>query len=1790
MSLPPVVTKSWYHTGTWKTGKSLLAHYEQEWFDPSAVAPPSPPVGETATPYAAEPRLAASAMPQGVSALEHHQAYRALAGQLLRQEVYAEDGSDDEDRPYVVTQQRYSVRQMQPRRHVASMNGGNGGDGSSGGNGGAAKAVDQPYGAFLSHPLESLSIQYERNPADPRIGHELVLEVDHLGYPVKTATAAYGRKDAAALDPSVPVDPNAPPPPPSAPAPDPFHQKSGHLSASIVTLHHRLTDIGAGAGFGSSGNGNGVIVGAYRHGVQLAAQSYELHNGIFGDLTATADNGLLLPDAVLAALVGSGQAAITEISFDAAAPPAANERRLLSDTRTRYYDFSVAPPAGQSAPALPFATVPTDGPLILYSSYAKVLTADMLANVLQGNISTALLSEAGYLSATELALHNYPGSSSGSDLSDEAIAAAGTINDDGAYWAWSGYAEHDPSAFYQVTAATDVHGNVATISYDAHRLLAVGSTDPLGNVAAASNLDYRVLAPAKVTDINGNHAEAVFDVMGRVVRTAVMGKSGEGDAIASDAAATSTIVYELDRWMTEQLPARVTTSVRETHESDLATQTAGAATRWLTSIVYTGGSGQTVMSKATAAPGPAVVLNPDGSPATNAAGTDLVWVHTNPRWLASGRTVVDNKGNPIKQYEPYFSPTSDYEDDLAIVQWGVTPLMHYDPLGRLVRVDLPQGSYTKVAFSPWKQTSWDSNDTAATSGSSEPDEQSWYDQAAGWVRNAIAAHFDTPTVVHFDTLGRPVATVTHNKVSGGTGGGLLDEFATTAVKLDITGATLAVTDALGRDCMSYQYDMVGQPLTQVSIDSGSRWMLSTAAGEPVRHWGERSGGTGTPPPTGSDAGYPLRYEYDQLRRPTHVWLNEGNGSGGGGGNGGGGNGGGGNAAGEVLIERYFYGESHPAVDDVDPANPSGPTNPHNLRGQLLAHYDQAGGVFVADFDFKGQPTATTRRLTVDYAAVVDWAALAPIGAAGADGDLGSYDGGAVTVGTAATAAMAILDAEAFAHVFEYDALGRPFATTTPDGTIQRPVYYEGGQQHRLLANVRGAATANIIGGHTEYDAHGRRTYINKSDPSIAGGALMATYYYYDRESFRLTRVRTTRSSDNKVLQDLRYTYDAVGNILEIRDNAQAEVYFGGAVVSPTQRFLYDALYRLTAATGREHATSAEVDDTQTTLHTNPSNGAQLRNYSRSYAYDIVGNLLQLAHTVNGDPAAGWHRDYVYAAGNNRLQSTTVPGMPNVNVDCPHDVHGNMTAMPHLSVMEWDHADQLRHVDKGAGNAEQHVYFQYDSGGERVRKVWEHSGYRDERLYLGGFELWRRRNLADGALQEERETVHLSDSAGRVAMVETKTVDGGAAVGSPLARYRYQLDNHLGTVAVEVDAGGNVISYEEYHPYGTSAYRAEGAAIGVSRRRYRYTGKERDEETGLYYHGARYYAAWLGRWTAADPSGLVDGANLFAYVRGNPVALSDPSGTEAVINLPNVVLDGSEQNMFTLPEVVFGGADSATGVKIDSLGEGGPNPDGEPVALSQEFEEILGDAKAAGFSDDAMNTANEQLVNLIADRGGSEFFTRQGAMAQIQLRAEAMNHHISEENNFRAVVHGTYATVDTLSTSYFGDTVGETARNAALVVGTAGIMGLVFGYMALTTSPNLTSTPKASPTPKVAPGATGRVATRINLAKGRTRFTPLKANGEPVSAGWDHVAQGHFDRTVTRNRSIFSISQAELRSLLQSPLVVRSPARAIPGGQFVRTVDVGRTIGTSTLKRGGGATSQIKVFTDGAGNLISAFPH
>ena len=64
---------------------------------------------------------------------------------------------------------------------------------------------------------------------------------------------------------------------------------------------------------------------------------------------------------------------------------------------------------------------------------------------------------------------------------------------------------------------------------------------------------------------------------------------------------------------------------------------------------------------------------------------------------------------------------------------------------------------------------------------------------------------------------------------------------------------------------------------------------------------------------------------------------------------------------------------------------------------------------------------------------------------------------------------------------------------------------------------------------------------------------------------------------------------------------------------------------------------------------------------------------------------------------------------------------------------------------------------------------------------------------------------------------------------------------------------------------------------VSPKRYRFTGMERDDETGMQYHSQRYYMPWLGRWERADPIGLGDGGNRFGYAAGNPINHHDTTG-------------------------------------------------------------------------------------------------------------------------------------------------------------------------------------------------------------------------------------------------------------------------------------------------------------------------
>src|SRR5581483_10372464 len=145
----------------------------------------------------------------------------------------------------------------------------------------------------------------------------------------------------------------------------------------------------------------------------------------------------------------------------------------------------------------------------------------------------------------------------------------------------------------------------------------------------------------------------------------------------------------------------------------------------------------------------------------------------------------------------------------------------------------------------------------------------------------------------------------------------------------------------------------------------------------------------------------------------------------------------------------------------------------------------------------------------------------------------------------------------------------------------------------------------------------------------------------------------------------------------------------------------------------------------------------------------------------------------------------------------------MTSMPNLAGLSWNFLDQLRRVDLGGGGT---AYYVYDAAGQRVRKVIERQGgQRVERIYLGGVELYRERHGANPP-DLERQTVHISDNVGRILQIDTKTIDSANSdpanpLGTPLLRYQYT--NHLGSAILETNEAGQAISYEEYHPYGTS---------------------------------------------------------------------------------------------------------------------------------------------------------------------------------------------------------------------------------------------------------------------------------------------------------------------------------------------------------------------------------------------------
>jgi len=353
---------------------------------------------------------------------------------------------------------------------------------------------------------------------------------------------------------------------------------------------------------------------------------------------------------------------------------------------------------------------------------------------------------------------------------------------------------------------------------------------------------------------------------------------------------------------------------------------------------------------------------------------------------------------------------------------------------------------------------------------------------------------------------------------------------------------------------------------------------------------------------------------------------------------------------EQWLEEMLYGEGQ--TDDKD----------HNLRGQLYQTKDGAGIVTVPDYDFKGNPLGSARQYTADPRRHPYW--QTPV----AMEEDGSGNPVLYTMSTV------------------YDALSRPVTITTPEGGETQHTYNKTGLlQATDISGVHGLSDEVVL--DTKYDAKSQRK------KEQYGNGTTSTYEY-DPSTLRVTRIRTTRHSDSKELQDLRYWYDPVGNVTLLKDLAQQEVYFANTVVSADRDCTYDALYRLIREEGREligNDGATSCNDGSRSGKTPipfvntvppPSDAKALRRYTEHYSYDAVGNMTELDHDTGG--TGSWTRTFTISSTSNHLTGCSIGSNDPLSETYNYDNRGNLVSgMNHFIAMNYNAENRLEEVMSGS---------------------------------------------------------------------------------------------------------------------------------------------------------------------------------------------------------------------------------------------------------------------------------------------------------------------------------------------------------------------------------------------------------------------------------------------------------------------------------------------------------------------------
>ncbi len=794
--------------------------------------------------------------------------------------------------------------------------------------------------------------------------------------------------------------------------------------------------------------------------------------------------------------------------------------------------------------------------------------------------------------------------------------------------------------------------------------------------------------------------------------------------------------------------------------------------------------------------------------------------------------MYNNKGKVVEKYEPYFDTGFFYKPAAAN---GEKVTMYYDPRGQVVRTVNPDGTEQRVLFgipaevtipdtfapSPWEQYTYDAADLGI-GGTPNPD------------------HQFTPKSAVLDALGRTVKTVDRLVADKDDAGNVVMRY-----EYDIRGNRTKVTDALDRVVFKHVYDLKPKAGEE---DPGANvlytWHIDgfhtegNNADIPGSVKTSVFSAAGTVLENRDSKGALVLHAYDQANRPVGMWACD--------------------KPGEdtTLRQRLEYGDS------------AGLTDPSakNLNGQLYRHFDEAGMLLLEEYDFKGNLLKKNRKVLKDTLLTAEM-----IGTGG--WNLQTYKADWEENDLALRMAKLALDDYTIQST--YDGLNRPVTINCPNGM-------DGEDQLVELHYNRAGALAEVkldtvpYVRQIAYNAKGQRLLI-------AYGNNQMTRYAYEDKTFRLARLRTERYTfplpvahkyepvSGTAKQDLAYAYDLASNITGITDRTT------GSGIANTldgtdkliRNFKYDALYRLERATGRETGQTGTLaaiwDDS---VH--PADSTLAQAYAQEYTYDPLGNIVRLAHTA-ANSSNSFTRVFSYQAGQNLLDKVTVGSNDH---SYEYDANGNQVLEADNRKFAWDYADRLRGYYNQTGTNEPTVaaHYLYDAGGQRLKKITRKpgsvTGIYEVTVYIDGlFE--HRYKFDDNGTSEEQTLLHIMDDQKRIASKRS-----GDDFGDTKPPIQYFLDDHLGSSSVVLSETGTELSREEYYPFGETSFGS------FAKKRYRFCGKERDEENGLYYYVARYYAPWICRFVSVDAlAHETPFISSFAYADDNPVMNNDPTGNQ-----------------------------------------------------------------------------------------------------------------------------------------------------------------------------------------------------------------------------------------------------------------------------------------------------------------------